>query len=313
MNDTTGALSSYRAMYRIRQVEQTLLALSQNGEITGSIHLCVGQEAVPVGACSALRPDDPVIATYRGHGWAIARGVPISDLMAEILGRDSSLNGGRGGSAYLSAPQFGFIGENSIVGAGIPAGLGLSLAAKLTKSDRVALVAFGDGAMNQGVVHETLNLASVLAIPLVLVVENNGYAEMTPSDLLTSVNAAGRASGYRAESWDVDGDDPDSVHDAVSQARAAALSRGIPTIVEARTHRLLGHYSGDAQQYRPKGEVDAWRETEPLRRVEADTTLSASLDEIRAQVDAEITTALSQARAVPLPDPTTAQRNVYAH
>jgi TPP-dependent pyruvate/acetoin dehydrogenase alpha subunit len=305
-------LAYYREMLLIRRVEETLSPLVSTGEITGSIHLCIGQEAIPVGACRALGPDDPVIATYRGHGWAMARGVPPEQLVAEILGRDSELNGGRGGSAYLSGTQYGFYGENSIVGAGAPLAMGLSMAAKYKGQDRVALCAMGDGAPNQGVVHETLNMASVLKIPMILVIENNGYVEMTPSADLTAVNAAERAVAYSAPSWDIDGNDPAAVAKTIAEARTVALSSQTPVIVEARTRRLSGHYSGDAQHYRPVGELERWREDEPLRRIEMNHNAGSELAQIAAQVESEVDSAFAAARRLPVPDETTVMRNMYA-
>lgn len=304
-------LSRYAAMYGIRRVEETLLELVRGGEITGSVHLCIGQEAIPVGACEALDPSDPVIATYRGHGWALARGVPTAQLLGEVMGRDSSLNGGRGGSAYLSATQHGFHGENSIVGAGVPIALGLGLAARFKGADRVPLVAIGDGAFNQGSVHEALNMASVLGAPLVVVVENNGYAEMTPSDDLTAVGAAARAAGYRIEAQVVDGNDPAAVAAAVGAARRAASLDRRPLLIEAMTRRLGGHYSGDAQHYRPAGELQAWREGDPLSRLErviGDDAASGARD----RVEAELAEALAAARAMPRPDPATVRGELYA-
>jgi TPP-dependent pyruvate/acetoin dehydrogenase alpha subunit len=304
--------TDYRAMYRIRRFEETLAQLVQSGEISGSVHLCVGQEAIPVGACRALLPDDPVIATYRGHGWALARGVPLDAAFAEILGRNSDLNGGRAGSLNLAAPQYGFYGENAIVGAGVPIALGLGLAAKVHGEDRVAIVSIGDGAMNQGVVHETLNMGSVLSVPLVLVVENNGYVEMTPSGVLTAVPAAERAKAYRVPSWEVDGDDVDAVANLVADARELAVDDNTPVVIEAHTHRLLGHYSGDAQTYRPRGEIEAWRAAEPLTRVPADDATAARLAQIRFEVDTEVQAALDAARQVEFPSTNDVMRHIYA-
>jgi TPP-dependent pyruvate/acetoin dehydrogenase alpha subunit len=304
--------TDYRAMYRIRRFEETLLQLVQSDEVSGSVHLCVGQEAIPVGACRSLLAQDPVVATYRGHGWALARGVPLLAAFAEILGRNSELNGGRAGSLNLSAPQYGFYGENAIVGAGVPIALGLSLAAKVHGEDRVAVVSIGDGAMNQGVVHETLNMGSVLSIPLLVVVENNGYVEMTPSGLLTAVPAAERAKAYRVPSWEVDGDDVDAVAAVVAEAREAAIDDNTPVIIEAHTHRLLGHYSGDAQAYRPRGEVEAWRAVEPLSRVRSDDATVARLAQLRSDVDAEVHAALDSARQVDFPSTDDVMRHIYA-
>jgi TPP-dependent pyruvate/acetoin dehydrogenase alpha subunit len=265
-----------------------------------------------VGACSALGADDPVIATYRGHGWAVARGVPMVDVFAEALGRDSDLNGGRGGSAYLSGPRHGFVGENSIVGAGVPMALGLALASRFRGADRVPLVAIGDGAFNQGAVHEALNMAAVLHAAMIVVVENNGYAEMTPSDALTAVGAAVRGVAYGIEAVEVDGNDPAAVEDAVRAARASAHQRSAPVLVEAHTRRLGGHYSGDVQHYRPAGELDAWRADDPLARLAAALDRPAELAQLRDRVASEVEAALTAARDRPHPDASTAAHHVYA-
>ncbi len=259
----------YRQMLRVRRFEEQLMALLRAGELVGSVHLCIGQEAVPVGACSELEPADAVLATYRGHGWAIARGAPLADMFAEVLGRDSALCGGRGGSAHLSAPAYGFLGENSIVGAGVPMAVGAALARRLGPGAEgaIAAVSIGDGAMNQGNVHESLNMASVLRLPLLVIVENNGYSEMTPADALTAVPAHQRAAAYGLEGVLVDGNDPAAVAAAVRRARAAIIDGSAPVLIEALTHRLVGHYSGDMQAYRPPGELEAARLNDPLERM----------------------------------------------
>lgn len=302
----------YEQMCTVRLLEEQLMELLRKGEIAGSVHLCIGQEAVPVGACAALQPDDAVVGTYRGHGWAIARGLPLDELFAELLGRCSSLCGGRGGSAYLMAPDYGFLGENSIVGAGVPMAMGAALARRLQGRPSIGCVSIGDGAMNQGVVHESLNMASVLSIPLLVLVENNGYAEMTTSTALTAVPAHRRASGYGIESLSVDGNDPVAVAAAVEQARATALAEQRPFLVEAETHRLVGHYSGDLQAYRPPGELDAARLRDPLplfaQRI-GDEQATAS---IREGVASSLAAALEAARAFPAADPAEATSGIYA-
>ena len=309
-----GQLDDYRLMARIRRFEERLTALKDAGEIPGSIHLCNGQEAVPVGACRALRDGDHVTATYRGHGWAIARGVDLTGLFAEMMGRDSALCGGRAASPYLSDPGRWFVGENSIVGAGVPIATGAALTAQRTGSGAVSVVTIGDGAMNQGNVHEALNLAAVLDLPLVLVVENNVYSEMSRiSDMVRVRQLAERAAGYGLPGRVVDGNDPDAVAEAVTEAVDRAREGSGPSIVEAMTERLVGHYSGDAQHYRPTGEIAAAREREPLARIRraADADLTARLDAIDAEVSTEIETAVTAARAVPYPDPATAEEHVY--
>ncbi|MGC4806790.1 thiamine pyrophosphate-dependent dehydrogenase E1 component subunit alpha [Micromonospora sp. DT233] len=311
-----GLPDDYRAMARIRRFEERLAALKDAGEIPGSIHLCNGQEAIPVGASRALRDGDHVTATYRGHGWAIARGVDLAALYAEMMGRDSALCGGRAASPYLSDPARWFVGENSIVGAGVPIACGAALSAQRTGSGAVSVVSIGDGAMNQGNVHEALNMAAVLDLPLVLVVENNVYSEMSRiSDMVRVRQLAERAPAYGVPGHTVDGNDPDAVYEAVAEAVDRAREGSGPSIVEAMTERLVGHYSGDAQHYRPAGEIAAARLREPLARVRAaaaaDAELTARLDAIDAEVTAEIEAAVTAARAVPTPDPATAKEHVY--
>lgn len=311
------SVEAYRCMCRIRVFEEVCMALHRDGEITGSIHLCVGQEAIPVGACNALHPGDAVTATYRGHGWAIARGVPLADLFAEIIGRSSALCGGRGGSAYLSSAAHGFLGENSIVGGGVPMAVGAALAAKHAKSSAVSLAAVGDGALNQGAAHEALNLAAAFQLPFVLVVENNKYSEMTPIEDMVRVSPLSRrADAYGMPGVTVDGNDAETVKNAVGDAVDRARHGHGPSLVEALTERLVGHYSGDAQQYRPKGEVEAAREREPLARLRGsaagDAELLEALDNAAEQARREVQAALTAAMSYPLPDPATARKHTYA-
>jgi len=308
---TDELIEYFRDIYRVRRFEEEVSDLASSGEIAGSVHLCTGQEAVPVGACRALGPEDLVVATYRGHGWAIARGVPLVELFAELLGRESSLCGGRGGSAHLTAPAYQFLGENSIVGGGLPMGLGASLAQKFLNRHALALVDIGDGAMNQGAVHETLNMASVLGVPLLVVVENNGYAEMTPASALTAVPAHARAAAYGLEGFVVDGNDPFAVETLVESARKRSFATSTPVIVEAMTHRIVGHYSGDLQAYRPTGELQAAKEQEPLARLVHAIADEEALAPVRASVDAEVRDALDAARTYPISDPAHVLEDLY--
>ena len=301
----------FRRMLLIRKVEERVMQALTQGLVSGSTHLCIGQEAIPVGACEALRDDDPLIATYRGHGWLLARGVEPAQLLAEVMGRESSLNGGRAGSAYMSAAAHHVYGENSIVGAGVPIAVGLGLACRSAADGRVPLVSIGDGAMNQGNVHESLNMASVLRIPLLVVVENNGYAEMTPSALLTAVPAARRAEAYGIQGVEVDGNDPAAVVEVVAAARAAALDAQRPVLVEAHTHRLAGHYSGDAQVYRPSGELEDKRRGDPLVRARQQL---AEADAARAEADVErrVEEAFATATGMPAQSGEEARAHVYS-
>ncbi len=303
---------AFRQCYRIRRVEEVLPELKAQGAVQGSLHLCNGQEAVPVGACAALAEGDRIVCTYRGHGWFLARGVALAEFFGELMGRDSPLCGGRGGSAYLSAIGAGIIGENSIVGGGVPIALGSALASLHTGDGAVTLAAIGDGALNQGAVHEALNFAAVMNVPLVVIVENNGYAELTPTDaMFAATPLARRGDVYGIPSQTIDGNDVDGVTSAVSGAVANARSGGGPQLVEALTHRLSGHYDLDPQTYRPEGELDRARLAEPVARLAA--ALGPELSEaIRAEVDREVDAAVEQARTMPLPDPQTARSHLYA-
>lgn len=303
--------SRYRRMLLIRRVEERLMQALTQGLVSGSTHLCIGQEAVPVGACEAMHDDDPLIATYRGHGWLLARGVEPAQLFAEVLGRESALNGGRAGSAYMSAAAHHVYGENSIVGAGVPIAVGLGLACRSASDGRIPIVSIGDGAMNQGNVHESLNMASVLRIPLLVVVENNGYAEMTPSDLLTAVPAATRAAAYGIPGVEVDGNDPAAVREVVADARATSLETQRPVLVEAHTHRLAGHYSGDAQAYRPAGELDQKRLSDPLVLARQQLP-DADVEAVDADVERQVDEAFQLALGMPTPSAEEAGTHVYS-
>lgn len=310
-------IADYQQMLRIRLVEEALIDLKAVGEVPGSMHLCIGQEAIPVGACRALGEHDLVTATYRGHGWALARGTSPSALIAEVMGKDSPLNGGRAGSPYLADPSVGLLGENSIVGAGLPIATGAALSQQRLQTGNVSLVSVGDGALNQGNAHEALNLAAVLRLPLVAVVENNVYSEMSRiADMVRIDRLSDRGLAYGIPAATVDGNDAQAVHEAVAEGVARARAGEGPTLVEAMTARLVGHYSGDAQHYRPKGEVAAARESEPIRRIrrmgEDNPAISDRLRRLELKVAAEVRAAVDQARALSDPHPATVKEHVYA-
>jgi pyruvate dehydrogenase E1 component alpha subunit len=310
-------MSHLLTRWRIRYFEERVRSLRIDGHIAGSVHLCIGQEAIPAGACAALGPDDPVFATYRGHGWALARGVPPTPMFAELLGRQTGLNGGRGGSAHFTAPRWGFFGENSIVGAAGPIAVGAALAARYDGSGRVALCAFGDGAVNQGALHEALNFAAAFKLPCVFVCENNKYSELTPiADMVAEPQLWRRAAAYGMPGQRIDGNDPQAAENAVAEAVATARDGNGPAFIEAMTQRLVGHYIGDAEQYRPPGEVDAAKAREPLVRAEALALTRGvppeRLAAIRATAQDEIETAADEALKAPLADPATAREQLYA-
>lgn len=311
-------LDQLAAMQRIRSFEEEVARLRSAGTVVGSVHLCNGQEAIYVGAANALNlPTDLVFPTYRGHGWAIACGIPLEALFAELMGRETGVNGGRGGSAYLSAPDYGMMGENSIVGAGAPIAAGAALAAHFDDSDRVCLAAFGDGAVNQGAVHEAFNFAAVMKLPVVFLVENNHWSELTPITATTvSDKLFKRAAGYGMPGLRVDGNDPSLVEHTVREAVDRARNGHGPTVIEAMTERIVGHYIGDAQTYRTKTEIEKIKRDEPIVRLRnhlvRDGVPGQAIDERLAMVDAEVAAASARAAGAPAADPRTAKDHLYA-
>lgn len=309
---------AYRQMRTIRGLEERCIELGADGTITGSIHVCAGQEAIAVGARAALRSEDRILATYRGHGWALAAGVPLLDLLAEICQRAGGVSGGRGGSPYFTAPQHGFLGENSIVGAHVPIAAGVAMATQAKSDGRVVLASIGDGAMNQGSVHEALVFATARKLPLILVCENNGWAEMTPTASTALLeDLADRAAAYGIPGRVVDGCDPAAVHDAVRRAADDARRGAGPALLECKAVRLLGHYNRDIEHYRPKADVAAAEAADPIRRLRAQLLETGEcseveLDEINADVARAVDAATEQVRAMPAPDPATAREHVYA-
>ena len=297
---------------KYRMLQRLLRELKAEGSIQGSVHLCSGQEAIAVGACAALERRDALTVTYRGHGWAIARGVPLADLFAELMGRDSPLCGGRGGSAYFSSADHGLLGENSIVGAGVPIAAGAALASRFKQDGAVSLVSIGDGAMNQGSVHEALNFAGVYGLALVVVLENNVYSELTPiAAMIPTETLVERAAVYGMPGVRIDGNDAEEVEQAIREAVARARVGEGPSLIEAMTERLIGHYDLDPQHYRPRGEIERALEHEPLARLRhrlpADQV--AALD---AEAAGRIDEAVADARRIAFPDPATAFEHLYA-
>lgn len=312
----TRQLIDLQAMWRIRALEEQIAQWRLDGAVVGSVHLSNGQEAIAVGACRMLRPQDAVFATYRGHGWALARGVPARGILAELLYRRTGVNGGRGGSAHFSAPEYGFFGENSIVGAGVPLATGAALAARFDGSGRVALAVFGDGAINQGGVTEAMNLAATMNLPVVFVCENNKYSELTPiDDMVRNPDLSARARALGIPAVRVDGNDAAQVATAVELAVTGAGHGLGPTFVEAATRRIVGHYIGDAQKYRPAGELEVDERDEPIARLQRalrnDGVPAATVEAAERHARAEIAVAADRALADPVTDPSTAGEHLY--
>jgi pyruvate dehydrogenase E1 component alpha subunit len=308
---------AYHQMLVIRKFEETIRNLYQQGKIRGSFHPCVGQEATAVGGCWAIREDDYMTCTYRGHGQAIAKGLNVRAAMAEMLGKSTGCSKGKGGSMHFTDPTVGLLGANAIVGAGVPHAAGAALAAQLQKKDNVALAYFGEGAVNQGVFLETLNLAAVWKLPLILVCENNRYSEMTPSHETTSnVETYKRAAAFGMESLQIDGNDLELVYDTVEQAAEKARGGGGPIYIEAMTYRLWGHMMGDPEVYRTKEEVAQARENEPIlrlgRRLLELGCSELDLDRFDSEAEAMITDALQFAESSPAPEPADAFTEVFS-
>lgn len=308
--------SHLQTMMRIRLFEEKVAALRKQQSIIGSVHLCIGQEAIYVGARAALNPEDRVFATYRGHGWALACGVPPARLFAELLGRETGVCRGRGGSAQFSAADWGFYGENSIVGAGAAVALGAALSAKVEGKGRVVVTAFGEGAMNQGAVSEAMNFAAYQDLPVIFVCENNTYSELTPTHrMVRSDEMYRRAGAYGIPGVRVDGNDPEAVRRTMDALVQDARRGQGPALLEATTQRLVGHYYGDMQSYRPKGELTEAKKHEPIERARAALAAmnaESVLDAIAAAVGDEIDTAALEALEAPLANPDQALEHLYA-
>src|SRR5262245_41911874 len=304
-------------MQRIRSFEARVREMSLAGQVIGSVHLTIGQEAIPVGACAELQPQDAVFATYRGHGWALARGVPLAGAFGELLGRTTGVNGGRGGSPYFSHAASGFYGENSIVAGSAPIAVGAALAARYDGSNRVAVVSFGDGATNQGSMHEAMNFAAAFALPVVFVCENNHYSELTPiADMVGDPELWHRAAGYGMPGVRADGNSVDTVRGVVGEAVRRARAGEGPSFVELMTERLVGHYIGDVEQYRPAGEVDSAWEREPIGRLRRELLANGTPDaDCAAALEAavlEVAHAADEALAAPLAPTDTVKEQLYA-
>jgi TPP-dependent pyruvate/acetoin dehydrogenase alpha subunit len=307
-------LDAYRQMSVIRQFENAIHRLFLAGEVHGTTHLYAGQEAVAVGVCMALRPDDYVAGTYRGHGHALAKGTPPTPLVAEMLGRATGVCGGRAGSMNVVDLEHGLIGCYGIVGGSIAAALGAALSAQ--RQGRVAVAFFGDGAVNQAYFHECLNMARVFSLPAVFVCENNLYGEFTPMGSVTAGgDIAARARGYDIVAEVVDGNDVWAVHSAASAAVDRSRSGIGPTLLECRTYRHYGHSKSDPAPYRPKEEVEEWLARDPLKIARerllqegvSEEQIGAAEEAARALVDH----AVEEALAAPYPDPDGAEASEF--
>jgi TPP-dependent pyruvate/acetoin dehydrogenase alpha subunit len=295
-------------MMLIRLFETEMQRLFLKGEVHGTTHLCAGQEAVPVGVCSALEPGDWLAGTYRGHGHALAKGTDPDALIAEMLGRATGVCGGRAGSMNVIDVEHGLVGCFGIVGGSIAAATGAALAAK--REGRVAVAMFGDGATNQGYFHECMNFAKVFSLPAVFVCENNFYGEFTPMASVTAgQDIAARAGVFGIPASVVDGNDVWAVREAALEAVQRARSGGGPTLLECQTYRHYGHSKSDPAPYRPPDEVERWLARDPLAiartRLLESGVAEAELAEVEDATRARMDRAVEAALAAPYPDPAT--------
>src|SRR3984893_15684411 len=318
--DRATSVALLREMMRIRELEQRSLDLSKATppEVVGSAHLCAVQETDPVGALAGLAEADQIIATYRGHGWALASGLSLTEVFGEICQRSIGVNGGRGGSAYMMAPERRFIGENSIVGAGVPVACGVAMANVATGNGKVVVVSIGDGAFNQGATHEGLAFAAARSLPVLIICENNRWSELTPTSLTFKVERiAQRASGYGIQGVKIDGTDPIVVRDTVRQAADRARQGHGPVLIECRVPRLWGHYNRDIEHYRTKEDRDEARARDPIvtfaqKLIAAGMMTEGELNELAANVKSEIDKAQITVLDSPVPDVAGAASHVWA-
>ncbi len=259
-------LAMYRRLHELRQFGKRAHDLFLQNLVKGTTHLSLGMEAIATGFGVAMKPDDYTFATYRGHAHSLARGMDLGAAMAELLGRENGILGGKGGSMHLTDISKGMMGSYAIIGAHLCVANGAAWSAQMRGSDQVAVAFFGDGTTNIGAFHEALNMASIWDLPVVFVCENNLYMEYTPSDVITAVPnpAADRAASYGLEAIVIDGNDPDAVYLEASRALDRARSGSGPSIIEAVTYRSGGHSRADPGKYRPQTEVDAWNDRDPL-------------------------------------------------
>jgi TPP-dependent pyruvate/acetoin dehydrogenase alpha subunit len=303
-------------MIEIRLFEEEIQRLFNQNLVRGSTHLCSGQEAVAVGACSALRDGDAMLCTYRGHGAVLAMGAPLDRTFGEILGKREGLCAGKGGSMHLTDVSVGAYGSFAIVGAHLPIATGFGFAARYAGTGDVCLCFFGDGTVNIGAFHEAMNLAAIWKLPVIFVCENNLYGEYSPVARTTPIEQlADRADGYAMPGVRIDGNDVREVFHTVAEAVDRARSGEGPTLIEAMTYRHKGHSRTDPATYRPKEEVEAWLARDPIPALEAVLLeLGADperIDEVRAAATSKVEEHRDRALSWPDPDPDARFQHVY--
>lgn len=304
----------YARMRLIRGFEQQALALVRSGEIVGGIHPYIGEEAVAVGVCAALRDDDLITSTHRGHGHVLAKGADPRRMLAELFGRETGLNHGRGGSMHAADLRLGILGANAIVGAAAPIAVGAAWAARRAGRDQVVATFFGDGALNQGVLLEAMNLAALWRLPVLFVCENNGYATTMPISTGVAGAPVGRAQAFGIPAQTIDGMDVETVRDAAAGAVAAARAGGGPAFLECLTYRYGPHHTIELRMrlsYRSEEEIERWRQRDPLG-IQGARISSEERDKLDAEAAEILAEAAEFARSSPNPDPAGALDYLYA-
>ena len=315
---TQDPITLYRSMLVIRACEVQLNELFAKNLFPGYIHSYLGQEACAVGICADLNDSDYIVSNHRGRGHYLAKGMALKPMIAEMLGKATGICGGRGGEMHAADPALGILGGNGIVGAGMPIGAGAALSAQMDGNGAVAAVFFGEGASNNGSFGETLNVAAAWKLPLILVCENNLYAEMTPfAGTVGQPDVAARAAGYGVASEIVDGNDVLAVRAAAGRAIDRGRAGHGPTLLELKTYRWGGHFEGDPRKYRSRDEEAAWKARCPVARyrkhlLEVTGVEESRLSTLEAAVAAEVVEAVTFALDSPLPAPETALLNVFA-
>ena len=308
------AAELYRRMRLIRGFEELALRLVKSGDIVGGTHPYIGEEAVAVGVCSALADHDLLTSTHRGHGHVLAKGADPGRMLAELAGRDTGLNRGRGGSMHAADVTVGILGANAIVGAAAPIAVGAAWAARRSGSGQVVATFFGDGGLNQGVLLEALNLAALWRLPVLFVCENNGYATTMPIRTGVAGTAAGRAAAFGIPAQTVDGMDVEAVRDAAALAADRARGGGGPALIECLTYRFGPHHTMEFRirlSYRTQEEIDEWRRRDPLD-IQGGRIAAADRDQLDAEVREVLAEAEAFALASPRPDPAGALDYLYA-
>ena len=316
--DAATASSVLRTMWRIRCFEERVAQLKRTLQVHGLIHLSIGGEGVAAAVCGQLRDDDAVYSGHRAHGHAIAKGAPLEAVMAELMGRSGGLCRGLGGSMHLVDSKHGLLGATGVVGGNVPLALGNALAARVRESDQATVAFFGDGAAQAGHFCESVNLAALWELPVILVCENNGFAEFTPRSAHTQVERVSDAvAPYGFQRTTVEGSDVPAVYEAFAGFLAEAREGRGPMLLECLTHRRRGHYEGDQQHYRDQLAEEQWRRHDPIavfgeEAVRRGWLTQSRLDELEAAARAEVDAAVEVARASLFPEPSLTEELVYA-